>query len=506
MLNYQRLFILALFFFGLGCQYPPRLAPLFPDGGEKSDGGTATKKKKPSKEIAERRSKKRKKKSAPPQQLTWTIRKGDTLQEVLIRLGVRPTGLRGQLIDELADFIDFRKIRPGERVTVFFEKKPRRLRWLRYFRNPLNEWEIKVCWRGQSCYESYYIPKGRKKSKGRRRKKRRLPRWLLETRKISERGRVKLTPITAVIGRDGGTFTAALQRRGELPSLAARVNFILGKRVNMNRVFGGERLDLWVEKISYRGKTYGYRHFLYIRFVPKRRGRPVVLLYYPPPNSKGGRSNPGAYFSPEGFRSLKEKLFAFPIVPFRPGRRRFGMRFHPILRRWRMHYGVDFTARCGHPLRAIASGRVITSGWRGGAGKMLSIRHPGGWVARYMHLSRFAVRRGRRVKRGQVVGYVGTTGLSTGCHLHFELLRWGRHLDPLKVFKLRKNHTLTCRQMRLFWKTQVRACRALKLSVRECGLTIPRRCRRSRHRYYLIALVKKNFKKYRYRDLISYRK
>jgi murein DD-endopeptidase MepM/ murein hydrolase activator NlpD len=113
----------------------------------------------------------------------------------------------------------------------------------------------------------------------------------------------------------------------------------------------------------------------------------------------------------------------------------FGMRRHPILGFSRMHQGVDFAAREGAPVLAAADGEVTEAGWAGGYGRLLRIKHAGGWATGYAHLSRFApgVEPGARVDRGQVVGFVGRTGLATGPHLHFEVVLNGRHVDPMQT-------------------------------------------------------------------------
>jgi len=112
---------------------------------------------------------------------------------------------------------------------------------------------------------------------------------------------------------------------------------------------------------------------------------------------------------------------------------RYGMRRHPILGYKRMHKGVDFRARTGTPIYAVTDGTVNMAGRNGGHGNYIRINHGGGLQSGYSHLSRFAVSRGQRVKRGQVIGYAGSTGLSTGPHLHYELFRNGRNIDPLSV-------------------------------------------------------------------------
>jgi murein DD-endopeptidase MepM/ murein hydrolase activator NlpD len=112
----------------------------------------------------------------------------------------------------------------------------------------------------------------------------------------------------------------------------------------------------------------------------------------------------------------------------------YGRRWHPILHYWRLHAGTDFGAACGTPVRAAASGVVVRAGWAGGYGNQLVLDHGrmrGRHVATsYNHLSRILARSGR-VRRGQVVAYSGTTGLSTGCHLHFEVYAGGRTVNPM---------------------------------------------------------------------------
>ena len=111
----------------------------------------------------------------------------------------------------------------------------------------------------------------------------------------------------------------------------------------------------------------------------------------------------------------------------------FGMRRHPILGYRRMHAGMDFRARRGTPIVAVTDGRVVSAGRAGGCGMTVKIDHPGNLATRYCHMSRMAVRSGEYVKRGQVIGYVGSTGLSTGPHLHYEMYRNGKAINPASV-------------------------------------------------------------------------
>ena len=111
----------------------------------------------------------------------------------------------------------------------------------------------------------------------------------------------------------------------------------------------------------------------------------------------------------------------------------FGSRRHPILGYRRMHSGLDFKAGYGTPIYAVTDGTVAFAGRKGGYGNFVHLNHGGGLASGYGHMSRFAVSSGSRVRRGQIIGYVGSTGLSTGPHLHYELYRGGRAVNPMSV-------------------------------------------------------------------------
>ena len=122
----------------------------------------------------------------------------------------------------------------------------------------------------------------------------------------------------------------------------------------------------------------------------------------------------------------------------------FGMRRHPILRRQRMHKGVDYAAPRGTPIYAAGDGVVKQAGWKAGYGRWVAIQHLNGYMTGYAHQSRIAkgIKPGLRVKQGQVIGYVGSTGFSTGPHLHFEVHVNGRPVNPLKI-RLRRGKELS---------------------------------------------------------------
>jgi murein DD-endopeptidase MepM/ murein hydrolase activator NlpD len=139
------------------------------------------------------------------------------------------------------------------------------------------------------------------------------------------------------------------------------------------------------------------------------------------------------YFDRNG-RSLRKFLMRTPIDGARLSSR-FGLRRHPILGYNRMHQGVDFAAPTGTPIYAAGDGKIEVAKRNGGYGRYVRIRHTGDYSTAYAHMSRFAngISPGRRIQQGQVIGYVGTTGRSTGPHLHYEVLRNGTQINPLQI-------------------------------------------------------------------------
>lgn len=143
-------------------------------------------------------------------------------------------------------------------------------------------------------------------------------------------------------------------------------------------------------------------------------------------------SRPGqTSFYDERGRSLRRAFLRAPLR-FSHISSRFGGRYHPILKRWRSHQGTDYAAAYGTPVRATADGIVSEAGRNGGYGNLIELRHANGIRTRYGHLSRFAMglHVGQRVSQEQTIGYVGSTGLSTGPHLHYEFLVNGRPTNP----------------------------------------------------------------------------
>lgn len=145
----------------------------------------------------------------------------------------------------------------------------------------------------------------------------------------------------------------------------------------------------------------------------------------------------GRYYN-EDAKEIEGFLLANPVRGARISSRFTKRRFHPILKKYRAHLGVDYAASRGTPIAAAGDGRVVFMGTTRGYGKVIKIRHSDGYLTLYAHQKSFrkGIRNGSFVKKGQIIGYVGSTGLSTGPHLHFGLYKNGRAIDPLRVVQV----------------------------------------------------------------------
>jgi murein DD-endopeptidase MepM/ murein hydrolase activator NlpD len=149
----------------------------------------------------------------------------------------------------------------------------------------------------------------------------------------------------------------------------------------------------------------------------------------------------------------------------------FGARRHPILGYTRMHGGVDFGAPMGAPIYAVGDATVSYAGWHGGHGNYVKLDHGGGYATGYAHMSRIAVGNGGRVRAGEVIGYVGSTGLSTGPHLHYELYRNGAKVNPLAV-RFTVNNDVDQSELAAF-RARIAALKAVKPGAAFAALTRP---------------------------------
>lgn len=229
------------------------------------------------------------------------------------------------------------------------------------------------------------------------------------------------TPLR-IKGTVGNSLYRSARAAGVEADKAQQFLKIISQKLALSKVRSGDEFDIIIEhKRAETGETQ-VGDLLYAGI--ESNGKPRVQML------KWQQGNTAQWFEASGVGESKGVL-SRPV----PGRisSGFGMRRHPVLGYRRMHNGLDFKASYGTPIRAATDGRVTYSGRNGGAGNFVKIKHNNTLSTGYAHMSRIAVSRGKYVRRGQIIGYVGSTGLSTGPHLHYVLYRNGRPVNPTSV-------------------------------------------------------------------------
>ena len=232
---------------------------------------------------------------------------------------------------------------------------------------------------------------------------------------------------------DGSLLTSALAL-GATPSLTTQIVKLFANKIDFERdIQSGDTFKLVFDrKVTESGRTVEAGNLLYAE-IETKNGVDRFYSYQP----KGDHN---IEFFDENGKNIRGFLLATPILGARVSSG-FGMRFHPILGFMKMHTGIDFAAPVGTPIQAAGDGVVQDAKWWGGYGRWVRITHSKDWDTGYGHLSAIAVHPGQFVHQGDIIGYVGTTGRSTGPHLHFEV--WHDHtpIDP-KSAKVPESGTL----------------------------------------------------------------
>ncbi|MCC6162913.1 MAG: M23 family metallopeptidase [Acidobacteria bacterium] len=235
-----------------------------------------------------------------------------------------------------------------------------------------------------------------------------------------------LMSIRGEISRETPSLIAAVNAAGEGISLALEFAHVFEGEVDFgNELQPGDSFEILFEKVVREGEFGGYGDIVAARFTTS--GRSFEAFRYALPGQKAD------YYDGDG-RSMRRFFLKSPLK-FEP-RVTSGFSFrrlHPVLKTARAHRGVDYGAPSGAPVLSVASGTVVRAGWTNGGGNSVYVKHDNGYETRYLHFSRIAggLRAGMRVSQGELIGYVGSTGLATGPHLHYELLKGGVHVNPL---------------------------------------------------------------------------
>lgn len=303
-----------------------------------------------------------------------------------------PPGIYQQLLEVPREVFDFRRIAPNRRYTLVSARDSlRTLHALIYEANPIDYYIFRF-------EDSLRIESGHR------------------TVEIRER---------EVAGVIGSTLAETIQVIGLSPEVTNRFVDIFAWQIDFQRLQRGDRFKLWYEEQWVERTQIGIGRILGIYF--EHAGKP----YHAIPFDQGDGTD---YFDEAG-NSLRKALLKYPIEFTRISSRFNPRRFHPIARVFRAHKGTDLAAPTGTPIRSVGDGVVLEARYNGNNGNYVKIRHNDTYTTQYLHMSKIAsgLHAGDRVRQGETIGYVGSTGLATGPHLCYRFWKNGVQVDALRV-------------------------------------------------------------------------
>jgi murein DD-endopeptidase MepM/ murein hydrolase activator NlpD len=263
----------------------------------------------------------------------------------------------------------------------------------------------------------------------------------------------------ADINREHSSLVGSLDAAGENIELALQLAAILGGEVDFNtELRPGDRITALFERVIRNGVAGEYGSI--DAAVLQNAGRKVVAVRFDGPDGKPN------WYDEDG-RSLKRQFLKSPL-PFEPHiTSGFSMhRVNPVYGDVRAHLGVDYGAPIGTSVVAVASGVVESAGWSGDAGRMVVIRHSGGYETCYLHLSSFAVRAGQHVDQGAQIGRVGDSGAATGPHLDYRIRKNGAYVNPiLELSRMPKGDPIAADALPAFRETRDRVLQELTTRI-----------------------------------------
>ena len=333
---------------------------------------------------------------APPE-LTLEVEKGDTLMDILLGQGIAQKDAHAA-ITALTALVDPKRIRPGQELTLTFGPGgPAKDRLEAVTMSVSYDRDVAVRRAGDDSFVADQIEK----------------------------------ELTREAVRAGGAIRSSLLEAGIAADVPMPVMIELIRAYSFDVDFqrdiqAGDSFDMVFERyFDDRGREVHNGGILYA--ILTLSGRAMRVYRY---EASDGEED---YFDATG-ASVRKALLRTPIDGARISSR-YGKRRHPILGYNKMHQGIDFAAPTGTPIMAAGNGVVELAGRNGAYGNYVRIRHKGSYATAYAHLSKLGrgIAAGGRVKQGQVIGYVGSTGRSTGPHLHYEVLRDGHQVNPQKV-------------------------------------------------------------------------
>ena len=335
-------------------------------------------------------------KHPPLQSQTYTLEEGDTLSSSLAETAITDMQVRS-VIKALSNVFDLRKCKAGDTYEIVTLKNTGSFVKFVYFTSPVIKYEV-----SPDSQQNYLVNKINTP---------------LEKRVTTFQGSIKTT------------LYEAMTSSGESPELVLgfadifsyEIDFLTDPRID-------DTFAVVYEKYYANGRFVKNGQILAARYI--NSGQEHLAVFFE--ESPGHKD----YYSTNG-KSLRKAFLRSPLNYRRISSFFTRRRWHPILKIYRPHLGIDYSAPSGTPVTTIGDGTVLFAGWEGGFGRFIKIKHPNGYTSTYGHLSKWAkgIRSGARVSRGQVIGYVGSSGLSTGPHLDFRLMQ-GRQFINFLALKL----------------------------------------------------------------------
>lgn len=335
--------------------------------------------------------------SPPAAELVWqdiTVRSGDTLSAIFDRLKISPRELHALMATDRAMTATLRQLLPGQVLRFQIDEEEGRLNALHYRIDPLTTLAVE---RGDDGFSARHI-----------------------TRQVENR----LAYTSATIET---SLFAAGQRAGLSDGLIMELATIFGWDIDFALdIRNGDHFTVLYEQAFLEGEHMRDGNILAAEFI--NQGQTYRAIRF---EDQQGNSS---YYTPEGL-SMRKAFLRSPVDFNRISSGFQPERFHPVLGVKRPHRGVDYAAPVGTPIKASGDGRIEFIGTKGGYGKTVILQHGGAYKTLYAHMSRYrpGLAAGTRVKQGQIIGYVGQTGVATGPHLHYEFLVNGVHRNPLTV-------------------------------------------------------------------------
>ncbi len=325
------------------------------------------------------------------------LRKGESPAAALKRHNI-DRFTRNRVIQQLKKAFNVRRCRAGEQFEIYLDSADR-FRALVWHKGAFEAYEIRSDYLKPEKFTLAKVPA------------------ILEKKTIKASGTIS------------GGLIDSFADFGLDPKLARKFSEIFSSRIDFNtesRV--GDTFSLIFEKYFKENVAVGYGRILAAMYC-SRDGRCLEAYYF-----ENDKLASEGYFTPDG-KALGTSFLKSPLKVYRITSRFTSRRFHPILKVYRPHYGVDLAAPIGTPIMAVSDGTVCFTGWQRGYGRMVILEHKNGYKTYYGHLLRFArgIRKGTRVSKRQIIGYVGRSGYATGPHLDYRVKKNGRFVNPLRI-------------------------------------------------------------------------